>query len=56
MKFGSTVMGGEFEILDEHHTIFGLQLKAEKFKTIVTKPGVLYVLHVITTNYIPPKF
>ena len=56
MKFGSAVMhGGQIEIPDEHHTILGLHLKPEKFKTRVTKLGVLYVLHVITTN-IPPKF
>jgi hypothetical protein len=35
--------GGQMEILDEHHTIFGLHLQPEKFKTRVTKLGVLYV-------------
>ena len=43
------------EIPDDHHAILELHLKPEKFKTRVTKLGVLYVLHVITTN-IPPKF
>ena len=47
--------GGQIEIPDERHTILGLHLKTEKFKTRVTKLGVLYVLHVITAN-IPPKF
>jgi hypothetical protein len=47
--------GGQIEIPDKHHTILGLHLKPEKFKTRVTKLGVLYVLHVVTTN-IPPKF
>jgi hypothetical protein len=47
--------GGQIEIPDEHHTILGLHLKPEKFKTRVTKLGVLYVLHVITTN-IPQNF
>ena len=31
--------GGHIEIPDEHHTILGLHLKAEQFKTRVTKPG-----------------
>jgi hypothetical protein len=47
--------GWQIEILDQHHTIFGLHLQPEKFKTRVTKLGVLYVLHVISTN-ITPKF
>jgi hypothetical protein len=47
--------GGQIEIPDEHHTILGLHLKPETIKTRVTKLGVLYVLHVITTN-IPQKF
>jgi hypothetical protein len=38
-----------------HHTILGLHLKPEKFKTRVKKLGVLYVLPVIATN-IPQKF
>jgi hypothetical protein len=46
---------GQIEIPDEHHTILGLRLKPETFETKVTKLGVFYVLHVITTN-IPPKF
>jgi hypothetical protein len=55
VKFGSAVIGRggvQIEILDEHHTIVGLHLKPEIFKTRVTKLGDLYVLHVITN--IPP--
>jgi hypothetical protein len=47
--------GGGVEIPDGHHTILGLHLKPEKFKTRVSKLGVLYVLSVITTN-ISQKF
>jgi hypothetical protein len=47
----SNYNGGQIEIPDNRHTILGLHvLKPEKFKTRVTKLGVLYVLH-----YIPPE-
>ena len=58
MKFWERGNGGQIEIPDEHHTILGLHLNPEKFKTRVTrlaKLDVLYVLHVIAKN-IPAKF
>jgi hypothetical protein len=54
VNFGNHIV--KSGLINEQHTILGLHLNwPEKFKTRVTKLGVLYVLHVITTN-IPPKF
>ena len=56
MKFGSAVMhGGQIEIQDEHHTILGLHLKPEKFKTRVTKLGV-YMFCMSSLQTFPKNF
>jgi hypothetical protein len=48
VKSGSAVMWIKLKS-SMNRIILGLHLKLEKFKTRVTKLGVLYVLHAITT-------